>query len=266
MANEKRDDVPDRYPDFLVIGATRSGTTTLNHVIGSHPEIFIPFDKELHYFDRNDRFSEDLEGYKELFSGYGGERFIGEVTPSYWKLRIRSKENPGEFIDPVHRISVCLPYVKLIVSLRDPLTRLKSAYTKEFYNGRLSKDLEHYLRLDKSGEKKFGLLSSCLKYHKNLGHILKLFPREALKVLIFEEWTGNQIETMRSVFSFIGADPYFSIAPVSVNASSRYRTDGEAREPNSEISLEMREYVIEAAAKNRRWIEKFLERPVPWSE
>lgn len=43
-----RGDYPDRLPDFMVIGATRSGTTTLNRTLGTHPQIFVPKNKELH--------------------------------------------------------------------------------------------------------------------------------------------------------------------------------------------------------------------------
>ena len=42
-----------RLPDFLIIGAMRAGTTSLARYLGSHPGVFMPAKKELHFFDWN---------------------------------------------------------------------------------------------------------------------------------------------------------------------------------------------------------------------
>ena len=41
-----------KLPDFLILGSPRCGTTWLAKALGSHPEVFMPSRKELHFFDR----------------------------------------------------------------------------------------------------------------------------------------------------------------------------------------------------------------------
>ncbi len=42
-----------RFPDFIIAGAMKSGTTSLHHILANHPEIFIP-DKEISFYDIDD--------------------------------------------------------------------------------------------------------------------------------------------------------------------------------------------------------------------
>lgn len=254
---------PNSFPSFLVIGATRSGSTTLNHVLGSHPDVFVPFNRELHYFDRNDRFNTQLDGYLELFEGYNGERIIGEVTPNYWKRRIKNKSERDGYIYPMRRIADCLPGVKLIVSLRDPMTRLRSLYMKDFLQGRRHHSLDELVRLEASGKPEVGYVFGC-KYNKNLKHILDIFPAKNLKIVIFEEWTQNQESAMQNIFSFIGADVSQQVVPVATNGWGRYRIEGDDRVPEVELSSEMKEYVLETTSESRVWLENFLGRELPW--
>ena len=39
------------YPDFLIVGAQKAGTTWLHRNLRAHPQVWMPHDKELHYFD-----------------------------------------------------------------------------------------------------------------------------------------------------------------------------------------------------------------------
>lgn len=71
-------------PNFLIIGAPRSGTTWIQENIKHHPEIFMPEQKEIHFFDRN--YAMGIEYYEKYFSAYDGQKAIGEATPDYLHL------------------------------------------------------------------------------------------------------------------------------------------------------------------------------------
>lgn len=262
-----RGDYPKRLPDFLVIGATRSGTTTLNRILGAHPEIFVPPGKELHYFNNERLFRDDLSGYRELFGGYSGQRIIGEVTPSYWKSGAVFGPNGERLnaagVDALKRIAIALPDAKLVVSLRDPLDRLRSGYIKNFYQGRIDHSLERDVALEATSKSVLEPIRGA-QYHLNIQRILELFPQENLKIMIFEEWTRDQATAIPDLFSFLGADPNVPLAPVASNNAERYRKASDRRTPEPDLSPEARRRVIDATAESRAWLEDFLGRELPW--
>jgi hypothetical protein len=101
---------PARLPDFLGIGAQKSGTTWLHAQLAEHPQLFLPTEKEVHYFDWN--FHQPLSSYAAHFR-QAGDRVAGEITPGYAVL-------PDERIRFVTRI---MPRIRLIYLMRDPVER-----------------------------------------------------------------------------------------------------------------------------------------------
>src|SRR5688572_11809979 len=97
-------------PDFMCIGAQKAGTTWLWENLGCHPEVFLPADRYLHYFDRH--FERPLDEYAGHFAAAGG-RVKGEVIPGYGLI-------------PRHRIAyvrAILPRLRLMFILRNPVER-----------------------------------------------------------------------------------------------------------------------------------------------
>jgi Sulfotransferase family len=118
----------DRLPNFLIIGAAKSATTSLYFYLRQHPEVFMPPNKEPHYFFAPDldRFQFDrmrltpittLEAYQALFEG--SEKFTvrGEASTRYL---------PSAYAPSAIRKAV--PHVKLIAVLRNPMKRAYSHY------------------------------------------------------------------------------------------------------------------------------------------
>lgn len=262
-----RGDYPRRLPDFLVIGATRSGTTTLTRILQSHPQIFVP-PIELHYFNNESLYRFDLAGYRELFGGYRGEPHIGEVTPSYCDKGalydaegvIRTKRED----DSIRRIARAMPDVKLIISLRDPLSRMRSIYLKNFNQYKISSSLQDELLNEDSGRSNLRLISRS-QYKEALQHVLAYFPRDNLRVMIFEEWTCDQPTEIRNLFAFLGAEPNVKFNPVASNNAERYRKLSDPRIPDVSLSPEVRRMFIDATAESRAWLEEYLGRKLPWA-
>ena len=101
---------PATLPSFLGIGAQKSGTTWLHARLREHPSLFLPAEKELHYFDWN--FHRPLHGYARRFAD-AGDRLPGEITPGYGML------SP----DRISFVARVLPGVRLIYLMRDPVER-----------------------------------------------------------------------------------------------------------------------------------------------
>jgi hypothetical protein len=120
---------PGRLPDFLGIGAQRSGTTTLYELLRRHPETFLPDEKELHYFSLHHH--RPLGWYAAKFAAAAPGRRVGEISP----YCLFHPEAPA-------RIAAALPHVKLIALLRDPVDRALSGYRHARRLGRESLEIE----------------------------------------------------------------------------------------------------------------------------
>lgn len=109
-----------RLPDFIIAGAPRCGTTWLYHVADRHPAIMMakPVVPEPKFFLRDDLFGRGLAYYSQCwFAGIPTDRLAGEKSANYL-------ESP----EAAERISQCLPDVRLIFLLRNPVERAFSNY------------------------------------------------------------------------------------------------------------------------------------------
>ncbi len=105
----------EMVPQFLVVGVQKGGTTTLHSLLKLHPDIFLPNNKELHFFSLN--YEKGLSWYSSHFSEAHFYQIAGEITPYY-------------IFHPyvAERIFKDLGHIKVIVLLRDPVARLISHF------------------------------------------------------------------------------------------------------------------------------------------
>ncbi len=99
---------------FFLAGAPKSGTSSLAYLLNFHPEIFIPYQKELFFFDFN--YHRGIEWYSQFFE-QDDSRFIGDATPWYM-----SWDSVPE------RISKHFPDARVVFILREPAARAWSHY------------------------------------------------------------------------------------------------------------------------------------------
>lgn len=107
-------------PQFFVIGAQKSGTTSLHHYLLSHPDIYLPESKESHFFVDDEKYLKGLEFYqREYFGAWSGESVVGEVDPDYMYFPV-----------VLERIltDIPSPQLKFILALRNPINRAYSHY------------------------------------------------------------------------------------------------------------------------------------------
>lgn len=114
-------------PDFIIVGASRSGTSSLFYYLRQHPYIFMPGEKEVHFFDF--KYGNGLKWYQQKFKeGYVN----GEASPYYL---------PCPFVPT--RIKSTMPSVKVIALLREPGAR---AYSHYWFNRVRSEDDKPFLQ------------------------------------------------------------------------------------------------------------------------
>jgi hypothetical protein len=176
-------------PDFVGIGAQRSGTSWWNRGIEAHPKVAVVEGqaKELHYFNR---FWQDAPpaGFAEEYAGLfpRPEGAIGgEWTPRYmldfWTPRLLREAAPD---------------AKLLALLRDPVERYRSG-------------VERAVRRT-DGPIDLGRVSDAVHrslYASQLRRVLEHFPREQLLVLQFERCRDDTLGELNRTFAFLGLDP-----------------------------------------------------------
>jgi len=104
-------------PDWLLIGAPKSGTTSLSAWLGHHPDVWATQFKELHYFDSDDNYARGPQWYSSFFADAGPEQKAGEATPSY----LHHRQAPA-------RVAALVPGAVLLAVLRHPVDRAYSHY------------------------------------------------------------------------------------------------------------------------------------------
>jgi hypothetical protein len=200
----------DSKPDFIGIGAQRSGTSWLFDQLKRHPEFTLPFIKEFHYFDRNRKypspnFIADKFFIKRLANVNFSKRMIADFTRA-----IRNKDNErlkwflnfylpnisdswylsqfskldgltGEFspsysileVEDIIKIKNLLPNVKLIFIIRDPIERAWSSFRFNYSKNRIKKSLDYKDIIDYFDSPGQELRSNYLRSIQNYGTVFK---------------------------------------------------------------------------------------------
>ncbi|MGH3038414.1 MAG: sulfotransferase domain-containing protein [Gaiellaceae bacterium] len=199
-------------PSFLVIGAARSGTTTLFYYLSQHPDVARPATKEIHFFDHN--YWRGVDWYRGFFATSVGDRVAGEATPYY-------------LFHPAvpERVAATLPDVRLIAILRNPVDRAFSHYRKMRRHGK--EPLSFRKALDAEAARTAGEQERLLAdaryrsrelhrhayvarglYADQLERWLTHFEREQLLVLRAEDFFARPREVYAQTLTFIGLDPF----------------------------------------------------------
>jgi Sulfotransferase domain len=108
---------PNNFPDFMIVGAQKAGTTALYEYLSQHPQIQPTKEKELHYFNCDARYKNGIEFYRSFFQPVVESKLAFDASPGY----LHNPEAPG-------RIYAHNPDVKIIILLRDPVERAYSAW------------------------------------------------------------------------------------------------------------------------------------------
>ena len=222
-------------PTFLIIGAQKCGTDALYHALQQHPDIAMSPNKEPFFFLMDGRLPDyrlpglryvnrlvyDWEAYQQLFADAEGKRAIGEASAIYLSSYFPEKT--------AARIRDRIPDAKLIALVRQPAERAYSAYN--FYRARDFESLASFAealaaeptRIEANDTPDFRYRMNGF-YDANLKPYYDMFPREQIRVYLFEEWNADPSGTLRSIFRFLDVDENAPIGVERRNVTHRYRS------------------------------------------
>lgn len=234
-------------PDFLCIGSQRAGTTWLHRMLLKHPHIFVTPIKELHYFDNVDAGTGQIQLEKiynnDLWSRpfYDKERYFRNrekflkklislqlsYPQIYWYLKfyasktfnlkwyqslfpingqVRGELTPAySILDErvIQKIRSMNAEIKIIYILRNPLDRFKSAIRNNLKKRKIKRDKETVIKFIKQQ-----LNNKRSYYYQNLERFYKVFPKEQILVLFFEEMTSSPQQYLKKITSFLEVDTF----------------------------------------------------------
>lgn len=122
-------------PNLIIIGAMKSGTTSLHHYLNLHPEICMSRQKELNFFIEERNWSRGIQWYKSHFEAEA--KIYGESSPNYTMYPIWKSV-------PERMFSV-IPETKLIYIIRNPIEQIISHYVHKYAVGKENRSIEQAL-------------------------------------------------------------------------------------------------------------------------
>jgi hypothetical protein len=193
---------PAPHPTFLIIGAERAATRWLRFHLDQHPDICAP-PLHLDYFSDPRRMTEyGYRWYRQQFTTFRGEPFVGECSPSYLMWR----NGPAEV---ARRIIKAVPEVRLIAIVRNPIDRIYSAVRHNVRWGRLPSGQRIYDMLQ-SGDDALEALDplGCSMMFSSLYPFIDRFG-DQLQVMFYDDLVDDPDSFYRSALSHIGASTRF---------------------------------------------------------
>lgn len=195
-------------PNFLIVGAPRSGTTLLQLSLAQHPEIYLAtaqgeiyYPGDPHFFDvgKDDgrrNYEKGIAWYESLFDNVSNERAIGEKTADY----LADPQAPA--LIKRHLSSD----IRLIAVLRNPVDAAYSRYWHEKANIGWRMGFLEACRSEAT--RNIRLIDSGF-YYRNITRYLDRFPREQFHILIYDDLISNPMSVLRGVFAFLGVNEAF---------------------------------------------------------
>jgi hypothetical protein len=183
--------------DFLIVGAQKSGSTSLRAFLEEQKKDIFILNRELHFWNRNGQYQDGvgLNAYLENFAEAKPNQIKGEKSPSY----LVSKEAP-------ERIHKHFPEVKIIAILRNPIDRAYSAY----WHGRRVGAIEtsttfgEAVRNYKVNQgKPYGDMVTPGYYSEQIARYLSFFPLKQLHVISFESTLTQSGDELHGVLKFL---------------------------------------------------------------
>lgn len=188
-----------RRPNLFVIGAMKSGTTSLHEYLNTHPQIAMSSWKEPAFFVEELTLRRGEDWYLGLFENDGDYRYLGESSTHYTRLPV--------FQGVAERLHRFNPDARLIYIMRNPFDRLVSHYwhntqIRDFKRGggeprslvRAVKEDPQYLA--------FG------DYATQLEPYIERFGRNSLYVLTFEALVKDPQRELDSIYQWLGLPPH----------------------------------------------------------
>lgn len=187
-------------PNFLIIGAQKSGSTFFLKCLGEHPDVFMP-PGEIRFFEDPEYLNSTIEQLEGLFQHVSHQTALGIKRPGYLSRP-----------ECAARIHHHIPQAKHIAILRNPVERAVSAYYHLMKCGFIPvKAVEEGLGQIVSGEyqKAYPKAAEIIDfgfYYRHLTRYLEYFTPDQMLILPFDAIKANALDAIKQTYRFIGVD------------------------------------------------------------
>jgi hypothetical protein len=178
-----------RLPHFIIIGAMKSGTTSLYRYLAEHPDIEMSREKETDFFVAEKNWELGMDWYSSQFSS--DKKVRGEASPNYTKQR--------DFPGVAERMHALCPDLKLIYIVRDPVLRAVSQFKHSFIQGTLNPEIQTFY-----GSHEYEHIMDASKYASQMDAYLAVYPKESILVLDFDDLATTPQKCMDQITDHIG--------------------------------------------------------------
>jgi hypothetical protein len=211
-------DDADGKVDFVIAGAQRAGTTSLDLHLREHPGVAMPRTrKELHFFDHDEHFGAEpwsFEAYHANFPPRAPGQLRGDSTPSYMY-----------WTPAAERMARYNPALKIIVILRNPITRAYSHWNKERQRGRETLPFREALAAEAARaaatataqDRRTSYVDRGF-YSRQLRRLWRHFAADRTLILRSSELRQDAAATLNRVAIFLELPPFAPVAPKTANA------------------------------------------------
>lgn len=193
--------------DFLCVGFSKCGTTSLYDTLKQHPDIFLPKIKEIPFFVRPEFYKLGISWYKKRFFEKNLSKVSGEINPLY------TTKNIARILSKYFS-----PNTKIIFIMRNPVDRMYSHFRMDMkygyelipkflqhsdINSQFNYYVKHNCRLN---EKKivYDELMMSGNYYRTICEYMKYFKKENMLFLYFEDYISNPEVTFKEITDFLG--------------------------------------------------------------
>lgn len=190
-------------PNLFIVGAMKSGTSSLHEAMSNHPDIFMSETKEPSFFVKREELqkewsqmaqspvSHDIDAYLKLFTSAKGQAYRGESSSNYAK---------SPYLSGVpERIFEFGPDARILFVLRSPDQRAVSHYWHSFSWGTEHREIEEAIS-EKS------VYVGVSDYAHQISRYLAVFPRKSIHVLLYEDLIADPKTTVEKVFRWLEID------------------------------------------------------------
>ncbi len=216
--------LPTCKPNFLILGAQKAGTSSLNHYLNQHPKIKGSTIKEVRFFDRDENYFKGENWYHNYFLQNKNTSLYFDATPEYIYRSVAAE-----------RIYNYNPNIKLIVLLREPVKRAYSSWNmyRDFLEKTIPdplfrgyvKERENNLYKELYGSGPYPSFEACMTeemkkmeegselqepsfirrgiYIDQLNRVFKFFPKKQVLVLGFKDLVTDRVNTLNKVLDFL---------------------------------------------------------------
>jgi hypothetical protein len=196
-------------PDFIILGAMKSGTTTLFEYLSMHPGIFMASPKEPQFFSRKFDEPSGLDWYRSLFSGRAPGQLTGEASTCYSRW--------PHYGDVAARISKIAPEVRFLYIMRHPVDRTFSNFKHLMHERQLqgrSDPIEFEAAIERFPE-----LLDASHYMVQINRYLAHFDRSRFLFLTTDDLVRGASDVLESAQAFLGLDPIDLVGAEPVHAN-----------------------------------------------